>query len=118
VDQATARYLQSGFTDNVFFLEVRNHGFPAALVYLLLLGWALVRGVATSRRPGPGKALAGTLTAGLVAGLVLHLFDNYLSESVFMKSGFWLLIGALVGWTSTQSAPSLSQPAGEPDGPS
>jgi hypothetical protein len=114
VDSATAAYLRSGFTDNVFFLELRNHGLLAAAVYLALVGVALARGVTACRRPGPGLAPVATLTASLTAALLLHFFDNYFSESVFMKSGLWLLIGALVGCVSTRQAP-VDTPCAEAD---
>jgi hypothetical protein len=103
VDAATAAYLRSGFNDNVFLLESYNHGILAGLVYLVLIGAALVRGVVASRRPGPGQTLAAGLTASLATAFVLHFFDNYFSESVFMKAGLWLLIGVLMGCVASRS---------------
>lgn len=103
VDELTAEYLRTGFNDNVFLLEVWNHGVGAGIVYVLLLGTALRAAVLAARRPGPDRGILAGLAASLATATVLHLFDNYFSEAVFMKALFWLLVGLAVASAPAES---------------
>jgi hypothetical protein len=98
VSANTAERLREGLSDNVFLLEVFNHGLIAGLLYLGLFLTALKRILlsAATRRTSDSALLAG-VGAALVVALVLQLSDNYFSESVFMKTLLWLLIGTGVG---------------------
>jgi hypothetical protein len=97
VDTSTASQLRSGLNDDVFLLEVFNHGIVAGVLYLSLFVAALVRTLGAARRATVDSALLAGIGAALAAALVLQISDNYFSESVFMKAFLWLLIGTGIG---------------------
>jgi O-antigen ligase len=93
VDDGTAQQIRAGVNDNAFLLELFNHGLVAALLYVGLIAAALGRAVRVARRPGPQQAIAAGLAAALAAAVALHFCDNYFSETVFMKTFLWMLVG-------------------------
>jgi len=97
VDTSTASALRSGLNDDVFLLEVFNHGIVAGVLYAALFVTALVRTLAAARRRTADSPLLAGIGAALAAALVLQVSDNYFSESVFMKTFLWLLIGTGIG---------------------
>jgi hypothetical protein len=97
VSAPAADTLRAGLSDNVYFLEVFNHGFVAGLLYAGLFVTALLRVLAAARRRAGETALLAGIGASLVAAFVLQLSDNYFSESVFMKMFLWFLIGTGIG---------------------
>jgi hypothetical protein len=97
VSAPTGDTLRAGLNDNVFLLEVFNHGIVAGLLYAGLFVTALLRILGAARRRAGETALLAGIGAGLVAAFVLQLSDNYFSESVFMKMFLWLLIGTGIG---------------------
>jgi hypothetical protein len=97
VSSPAAETLRSGINDNVFLLEVFNHGIVAGLLYLSLFVTALTRVLAAARRRLGATSLLAGIGSALVAALVLQFSDNYFSESVFMKTFLWLLIGIGIG---------------------
>lgn len=97
VSAPTADTLRAGLNDNVFLLEVFNHGIVAGLLYVGLFVTALTRILRAARRRAGETALLAGIGSALVAALVLQFSDNYFSESVFMKMFLWLLIGTGIG---------------------
>jgi hypothetical protein len=97
VSSPAAESLRSGINDNVFLLEVFNHGVVAGLLYVSLFLAALTRVLAAARRRLAGTSLLAGIGSALVVALVLQFSDNYFSESVFMKTFLWLLIGIGIG---------------------
>lgn len=97
VSTNTGDALRNGLNDNVFLLEVFNHGFVAGLLYIGLFLTALTRIIATARRRTGDAAILAGIGAALAVALVLQFSDNYFSESVFMKMLLWLLIGTGLG---------------------
>jgi hypothetical protein len=97
VSAPAADTLRAGLSDNVFFLEIFNHGIVAGLLYAGLFATALLRILAAARRRLGETALLAGIGASLVAAFVLQLSDNYFSESVFMKMFLWFLIGTGIG---------------------
>jgi hypothetical protein len=95
IDSTTARRLREGSNENSFLLEFYNHGVLAGLLYLAILLAGLIKGVIAARRPGAHQALLSGLTAALATAMTLHLFDNYFSESIFMKMMLWLIVGLI-----------------------
>jgi uncharacterized membrane protein YeaQ/YmgE (transglycosylase-associated protein family) len=90
--------LRRGVNDNSFLLEWFNHGLLAGILYLLIMVGVIVVAVRESlRRSGPEATLLAGLAAALVTATVLHFFDRYFSESMFMKTLLWTLVGATVG---------------------
>jgi hypothetical protein len=103
VSTEAASELREGVTDNVYFLEVFNHGLVAGLLYLGLMLTALVRVLRAARAGGPHAAKLAAVGAALAAALVLHALDNYLSEAVFMKMLLWILVGLGIGLADRQA---------------
>lgn len=97
VDVQVGEQLRAGANDNVFLLEIFNHGVIAGILYVFILGSAISAGIRLARRPGPARSMGEGLLAALAVALALHFFDNYLSEAVFMKTLLWLLMGLAVG---------------------
>jgi hypothetical protein len=97
VSAPAADTLRTGLNDNVFLLEVFNHGIVAGLLYLGLFMTATFRILGAARRRVGSTALLAGIGSALVAAFVLQLSDNYFSEAVFMKMFLWLLIGAGIG---------------------
>ena len=97
VTAPTADRLRAGLNDNVFLLEVFNHGIVAGVLYLGLVAIALVRVLRAARLPTNDAAVLAGIGAALAAAVVLQLSDNYFSEAVFMKTFLWLLIGTGIG---------------------
>jgi hypothetical protein len=97
VDASAADTLRAGINDNVFLLEVFNHGIVAGLLYLGLFATATLRVLGAARRRVADAALLAGIGSALVAAFVLQLSDNYFSESVFMKLFLWLLVGIGIG---------------------
>lgn len=102
VPSETAQELREGVNDNVFFLEVFNHGVVAGVLYLGLMATALARILRAARSAGPhARELAG-IGAALATALALHLLDNYFSEVVFMKMLLWIIVGLGLGLVDRQ----------------
>ena len=102
VPSETAQALREGLNDNVFFLEVFNHGIAAGMLYLGLMAAALTRILRAARSGGPhARELAG-IGAALATALALHLLDNYFSEVVFMKMLLWTIVGVGLGLVDRQ----------------
>jgi cell division protein FtsW (lipid II flippase) len=107
-----ARQLRAGYTDNVFLLELYNHGLVAAVLYVVLLVGALVRVLRASRRRSASPWLGG-LAAALTTALILHFFDNYFSEAVFMQTFLWILVGLAMGLAAHDSDGRSELPGGQ-----
>jgi hypothetical protein len=97
VSAPAADTLRAGLNDDVFLLEVFNHGIVAGVLYLGLFVTALLRVLAAARRAVAGAFLLAGIGSALAVALVLQLSDNYFSESVFMKMFLWLLVGTGIG---------------------
>jgi hypothetical protein len=89
--------LRAGLNDNVFLLEVFNHGLAAGLLYLGLFVTAVRRVFRAARAGGSEAPMLAGVGAALIAAFVLQLSDNYLSEAVFMKTFLWMLVGTGIG---------------------
>jgi hypothetical protein len=104
-DLRTTEALRSGVNDNSFLLEWFNHGLLAGILYFLIVVGVIAAAAREARRRTDTEA---TLLAGLAAALVtaaaLHFFDNYFSESVFMKTLLWAMLGAAAGLVAAQRA--------------
>ena len=102
VPSETAQELREGLSDNVFFLEVFNHGIVAGVLYLALMTAALARILGGARKAGPHAAKLAGIGAALATALVLHMLDNYFSEAVFMKMLLWTVVGLGLGLVDRQ----------------
>jgi hypothetical protein len=115
-DDAVESTQRLGYSDNSFLLELGNRGALAAAAYVAIIFGTLrlmMRGA--RRRVLPADAI-GTIAA-LVAAVLLHLFDNYFSEAMFMRMVLWLLIGLGAGAAARAAAPhaqSIAPPQPEP----
>jgi hypothetical protein len=107
VDAQTAQQVRDGVSDNVFFLDVFNHGLLAGLVYAALLVAALLRLIRTAR-VSQRFGIAG-VTAAVTTAFALHFFDGYFSETVFMKMLLWLLLGLGLGLCSRRDDEAEAQ---------
>jgi hypothetical protein len=103
ISAETAKELREGLSDNVFLLEVFNHGIVAGLIYLGLMAAALTRILRAARTGGPHAAKLGAVGGALAAALVLHALDSYFSEAVFMKMFLWIVVGLGLGLVERQS---------------
>jgi hypothetical protein len=103
VSSEIATELRQGLSDNVFLLEVFNHGIVAGLIYVGLMVAALTRILQAARRGGPHAAKLAAVGGALAAALVLHALDNYFSEAVFMKTFLWIVVGLGLGLVERQS---------------
>jgi hypothetical protein len=103
VSTEAATELRAGISDNVFFLEVFNHGIVAGVIYLGLMAAALTRILRAARTGGSHAAELAAIGAALAAALVLHVLDNYFSEAMFMKMLLWIIVGLGLGLAERQS---------------
>ena len=103
--------VRQGYTDNSFLLEFANRGVLAGLLYLGILGASIRRAVRVRRVATVPPELVA-FSAALCAAAVLHLFDNYFSEAIFMRMTLWLLIGLTNGCVSRTRAATPAEPAG------